>query len=210
MRAACKSGETRRRETRSDAAPRSFTGQFRASRRSAGEGRFTPHPQSTDRGPFPRPADRSAPLDQCDIDRKLAIVGEKLSRAVERIDQQEPLRNLRVPSGGHRFLSAYRNLRNYARETFADDGFRPMIRRRYRTAVRFRCDRAASLIFLHHRGPGRQCDLRKKQGDLVAARAIERSRIRIPQNRTQVVILISVTRPSEATELAQARLHRKW
>src|ERR1700734_48558 len=83
-----------------------------------------------------------------------------------------------------------------------------MIRGCDRTAVFFRCDRAATVVFLHPRRASRERRLREKQGNFVAARAIEREEIWIPENRTQVVFPISVNRQTETSALAQARLHR--
>ena len=128
MGAACKSGEGRWRATSVDAPTRSFAGQFGAGRRFAREGRFAPDPQSADRRRINRASDWSAPLDERDIDRELAVAGEKFARAIERVHQQEPLGDLSPPSGSDRFLGAYRQLRGYARQVFTDDDFGPMIR----------------------------------------------------------------------------------
>ena len=85
---------------------RSLAGQFCAGRRFARERRVAADPQPADRGRIHGAGDRSALLDQRDIDRKLAIAGEKFPRPVERIDQQETLGDLRLRSGRRRLLRA--------------------------------------------------------------------------------------------------------
>ena len=75
-------------------------------RRFTREGRFAPDPQPTDRGRVDGAGDRSAALDQRDIDRKLAVASEEFPRSIERIHQQETLGDLRLSSGSHRLLRA--------------------------------------------------------------------------------------------------------
>ncbi len=57
-------------------------------------------------GAYTAPRDRSPPLDQSDIDRKLAVAREKFPRSIKRIDQQETLGDLRLDSGRRRLLRA--------------------------------------------------------------------------------------------------------
>src|ERR1700722_13849619 len=60
------------------------------------------------------------------------------------------------------------------------------------TAVCFRSDLAAAIVFLHHRRSGRQRGFGEKQGDFVAGVGIEREGAWIPESRAQVVSFISI------------------
>jgi ribosomal protein L19E len=61
---------------------------------------------------------------------------------------------------------------------------------RNRTAVLFRANVAAALVFLHHRRTGRNRGFGEKQGNVVARAVIERERFWMPRNRVQDVTLI--------------------
>ena len=136
MRTACKGDQARWRATSLDSPPRSFAGQLRAGARFAREGRVAADPQPADRGRIHGAGDRSAPLDQRDVDRKLAVAGEEFPRSVERIHQQETLGDaeaaLRPPSPPRRTRAA-RALR-LARHSQMMASAR-LIRGRNRTAV---------------------------------------------------------------------------
>ena len=64
--------------------------------------------------------DRDAVLDERDVDRELAVAADELLGAVERIDEQEGVPDLRSPCGGHFLLGDDRNVRHRRREGFHD------------------------------------------------------------------------------------------
>ena len=104
-------------------------------------------------------------IDQGDIDGEGLAAAHEAARAVQRIDQPEPvLGRLRRAVGRHRFLRNRLHARIQGRQPFQDQGLGRPVGLRHRTIVRLGLDRRACAPIGQDQPRGFLCDLGDGQG----------------------------------------------
>ena len=81
------------------------------------EGRHVNHPRG-----------RRSVFDECDVHREFVVAADELSRAVERVDEEErPTLHLGNPAGRGRLFRDHRDVRRAARQAVEDDALSPYV-----------------------------------------------------------------------------------